>query len=94
MRVQPQMERIEFLGWFRLAGGAWFIGLPASYFFSQFFDPTDQMKTVIGMGVMVHTMGLVGLSALTWPRSKNNDYVTITRRDDFMEGTATPYDEI
>ena len=68
------------------------MGLPTSYFASQFLDTWDQMKLVISMGVFVHTLGLVGLAALTWPRSKNNEYVTITRED--VTSGSTPYDEI
>jgi len=89
--AEDSPKRREFLSWFGVAGVVWFTALPAAYFAAQFLDTWHQMRLVVSVGVTFHTLGLVGLVALTWPRNKS-EYLTLVA-EDVVSGT-TPYDEI
>ncbi|KAJ1486762.1 intimal thickness related receptor [Baffinella frigidus] len=59
LRLEEVPRRKEFLWYFGIAGSVWFVALPVAYLLSQFFNPWDQMKMVLGIGTCIHTAGLM-----------------------------------
>mmetsp|Transcript_49886 Transcript_49886/g.118757 ORF Transcript_49886/g.118757 Transcript_49886/m.118757 type:complete len:232 (+) Transcript_49886:3-698(+) len=99
LRLEEVPRRKEFLWYFGIAGSVWFVALPVAYLLSQFFNPWDQMKMVLGIGTCIHTAGLMLLGALLWP-GLASDYLPVAAPPpdiQLQEGILsghTPYDEI